>query len=47
MLGFGDRKGKLKVGYDADFVVINSDYEVLSTFSRGKEVFKKRLILRI
>ena len=22
MLGFGDRKGKLKVGYDADFVVI-------------------------
>ena len=41
MLGFGDRKGNLKVGYDADFVVINSDYEVLSTFSRGKEVFKK------
>ena len=41
MLGFGDRKGKLKVGYDADFVVINSDYEVLNTFSRGKEVFKK------
>ena len=41
MLGFGDRKGKLKVGYDADFVVISPAYEVLTTFARGKEVYKK------
>ena len=41
MLGFADRKGKLKVGYDADLVVISPDYEVLTTFARGKEVYKK------
>ena len=42
MLGFGDRKGRLKVGYDADIVVINRDYEVLTTFARGEVVYTKK-----
>ena len=41
MLGFADRKGKIKVGYDADLVVISPTYEVLTTFARGEEVYKK------
>ena len=41
MLGFADRKGRIKVGYDADLVIISRDYEVLHTFARGKEVYKK------
>ena len=44
MLGFGDRKGKIKVGYDADIVVISDDYKVKNTFARGVEVYKNNEI---
>ncbi|NLY62627.1 MAG: N-acetylglucosamine-6-phosphate deacetylase [Erysipelothrix sp.] len=32
-----DRKGKIKVGYDADLVVLADDYSVVQTYVRGKE----------
>ena len=32
-------KGELKIGYDADFVIISPDLEVLQTFSGGKEIW--------
>lgn len=35
-LGLDDRKGKLVVGYDADFVVLEDNYEVARTYCRGK-----------
>ena len=31
-----DRKGKLNVGYDADIVVLNDQYDVVQTYARGK-----------
>jgi N-acetylglucosamine-6-phosphate deacetylase len=34
-----DNKGRLKVGADADLVVLSSELELLRTFSGGKEVF--------
>ncbi len=33
-----DRKGKLCVGYDADIVVLEDNYDVLQTYCRGKEM---------
>lgn len=35
-LRIGDRKGMLKVGYDADIVFLNDDYSVEQTFTLGK-----------
>lgn len=37
-LGVADRKGKLTVGYDADFVALEDNYDVLGTWCRGKRV---------
>lgn len=34
-------KGYLDIGMDADFVVIDDDYSVISTYVLGKEVYKK------
>lgn len=34
-------KGKLQVGYDADFAVIDEDFNVYMTFSKGRQVYKK------
>lgn len=39
--GFGDRKGSLKVGKDADFVVITDDYQALETYVEGRRVFDR------
>ena len=33
------QKGSLKVGKDADFVIINDEYEVLSTYSEGRKIY--------
>lgn len=41
MLGFGDRKGKIKVSYDADFVIISNNYEVKTTIAKGNIIYKK------
>ncbi len=37
--GFDKEKGSIKVGKDADYVVINDNYEVLETVSEGRIVF--------
>ena len=37
-LGVDDRKGKLVVGYDADIVVLEDNYEVVQTYCRGKKM---------
>lgn len=33
-----DRKGYIKIGYDADLVVLDNDFEVIQTFIKGKEM---------
>ncbi len=37
--GFADRKGSLRVGKDADFVVIDEDFNCLYTFREGRKVY--------
>jgi N-acetylglucosamine-6-phosphate deacetylase len=37
--GFGDVKGSIKLGKDADFVVIDKDYHAVSTFVEGRKVY--------
>lgn len=37
-LGVDDRKGKLTAGYDADFVVLEDNYDVKETWCRGKRM---------
>ena len=39
LLGIDDRKGALRVGCDADIVVLNDDYSVEMTYVKGKEAF--------
>lgn len=36
VLGIDDHKGKIKVGFDADMVVLEDNYEVVQTYSLGK-----------
>ncbi len=40
--GFGERKGSIKIGKDADFVVIDPAYNAIATFVEGKKVFDQR-----
>ena len=37
--GWADKKGSLKVGKDADFAVIDSDFKCLYTYREGKKVY--------
>lgn len=37
--GVGDTKGSLRVGKDADFVIISDDYQALQTYSEGRKVY--------
>ncbi len=37
--GFADRKGSLRNGKDADFTVIDDDFNVYETYREGKKVF--------
>ncbi len=37
--GFDSIKGSIKIGKDADFVVISDDYQALATYVEGKKVF--------
>ena len=41
--GFGDKKGSLRIGKDADFVVISDDYKVLETYVEGRKVFDRAI----
>ena len=34
-LGIADRKGSIRVGKDADLVVLDTDYSVLQTYCMG------------
>jgi N-acetylglucosamine-6-phosphate deacetylase len=36
IIGAGNRKGKLKAGYDADFVILDNRLEVVQTWIGGK-----------
>jgi len=40
IIGVSDRKGKLKVAYDADFVILNDSLEVVQTWIDGKCCYK-------
>ena len=40
-LHIDDRKGSIKVGLDADLVVLDRDYNVLQTYCMGKEMLEK------
>lgn len=42
VLGLNHKKGILKKGYDADFVVLNNDMEVIQTWIKGECFFKKK-----
>lgn len=37
--GFGETKGSIKIGKDADLVVISDDYKALVTYVEGQKVF--------
>ena len=39
--GFDAYKGSIKIGKDADLVVIDDDYNVLYTYANGKKIFDK------
>lgn len=39
ILGYGERKGRLAAGYDADITVLNTQFDVTMTFVAGKEVY--------
>lgn len=37
--GISDMKGSISIGKDADFIMMNADFDLLSTYVRGKMVF--------
>ncbi|WP_429842101.1 N-acetylglucosamine-6-phosphate deacetylase [Brevibacillus sp. FIR094] len=41
ILGMGEKKGRLAVGYDADITVLNTQFDVTMTFVAGKEVYQQ------
>lgn len=41
LLGIGDKKGKIKVGFDADITVISDDYKIIKTFGKGKIIYEQ------
>lgn len=42
ILGVDDKKGRLAIGYDADFLVMDDQLEVLQTWINGKCFFEKK-----
>ena len=42
VIGMGDRKGLLKAGYDADFLILDNDLEVIQTWINGNCFFKRK-----
>lgn len=41
ILGYGERKGRLAAGYDADITVLDENFEVMLTFVSGKNVYAR------
>lgn len=39
--GFADRKGSLREGKDADFVLIDSDFQAVRTYLEGKKIYDR------
>lgn len=37
--GFADQKGSIRIDKDADFVVIDDDYNVMATYCEGQQIF--------
>lgn len=42
VLGINSEKGKIAIGYDADFTVLDREYNVLQTWINGKCYYKKK-----
>jgi len=40
-LGINDRKGSVKLGKDADFILIDEGFDVKATYIRGECVYKQ------
>ena len=40
-LGINAQKGSIKVGKDADFIIVDEDFGVIATFVKGKCVYQK------
>lgn len=45
--GFADRKGSLCIGKDADMAVIDSDFNVLHTYRKGKIIYDQKTDLNL
>lgn len=41
--GFGDKKGSISIGKDADFVVITDDYKAIATYVEGQKMFDRNI----
>lgn len=41
VIGIGHRKGRLAVGYDADFLLLDEELNVVSTYKNGKLVYTR------
>ncbi|MCG5252391.1 N-acetylglucosamine-6-phosphate deacetylase [Brevibacillus agri] len=41
ILGYGERKGRLAAGYDADIAVLDENFDVAMTFVAGKNVYAR------
>lgn len=40
-MGIDDKKGSIKEGKDADFIVLNSELEVMETYIKGENLYRK------
>lgn len=43
-LGFGNKKGNISSGYDADLVILNTNMEVMQTIVAGTSVYKREAV---
>ena len=41
-LGFGDCKGQIEQGFDADFVVLDEQLRIVATYVDGREIYRQR-----
>ncbi len=41
-LGYGDCKGRIEQGFDADFVVLDEQLRIVATYVDGREIYRQR-----